>query len=712
MVDVGNDDKIEPPLSTRNTSKEMTEVQEGKDNKESVGGDDPIPTASGQQDGEDAVSTKGASDVKQPQGDEKESEGNTKETMEVSEEEGNKGEVKKSGDDIDLRQAATKSATSFDDFVLEGVDSKDNDGGAVPEPPRTTPSSGNIKEEQKEEILFDADASARTLTDTTNNESNNNQDKKTSDNKHPKSSKQIPTSKAPTLDEVEKQQVGSSSNPKDYTYTTMQVPPPPPEALPYQRDTPSLSSENRRMNWILLGIFSIVLLLAALLGVTTTILVELHDDDSNVIDNAREESSVVGAVGGGDGVDVDDLGEPDGDDEDVSPTPNIFVPPPPPSAPPAPPITATDCSAGFSPLAGKRSANQLFLTLPANGTASTLEEEVTLPFSFPFLGSEFNTIYASPNGHIRFHPFSLSNAYCESECSGIAIAQRREVVHETFQGDIWTRSTGNSFTISWENVGFDGLQRILINAQITLYPSGNIDLCYGENGSIPGNMYAGIWLYTGTTPVDIPVISTLTDPDGLILIDRGRSWPGNQCQFYLPRSQAWTDESRPGCSSGSLICQDTVATDLPIQAKATHTNMGTANSPELSGATQEMSCPGFDLEAFDGEAPIWFHEVQGDGSCACLELRSDDGPFVVGLFRSGCDSLSCFAETDFTSSSILWRTSDNASYHIIVSVLGLPEGVSASYSLSVTRAEDSMCSVFPGTSRGLPGSCPPHVLQQ
>lgn len=63
--------------------------------------------------------------------------------------------------------------------------------------------------------------------------------------------------------------------------------------------------------------------------------------------------------------------------------------------------------------------------------------------------------------------------------------------------------------------------------------------------------------------------------------------------------------------------------------------------------------------------PILWYEVDLDDDyvdpCLCLELRSNDNAFIVGLLNNNsqdpetCDSMFCRETTDFTSASLVWR---------------------------------------------------------
>jgi len=103
------------------------------------------------------------------------------------------------------------------------------------------------------------------------------------------------------------------------------------------------------------------------------------------------------------------------------------------------------------------------------------------------------------------------------------------------------------------------------------------------------------------------------------------------------------------------------ATRIEIPFFESETNEG-ARTAGLSDPA--FACPRFDSES----APIVFYELIGDGSCSCVELRGNNA-FIMGVYQSSCDSLECIADSDFTSESIIWRTSQAESYRIAVSVL-------------------------------------------
>jgi len=116
--------------------------------------------------------------------------------------------------------------------------------------------------------------------------------------------------------------------------------------------------------------------------------------------------------------------------------------------------------------------------------------------------------------------------------------------------------------------------------------------------------------------------------------------------------------------------------------------------------------PAFSCQIFDSETiPIVWYEVAGDGSCLCLELRSNDNAFIVGLYQpsSSCESLTCVANTDFTSESIVWRTNVDEINRIAVSLL--PGGpLTGAFDLAVVAAGEQ-CNVQRGSFEKLPGSC-------
>lgn len=132
---------------------------------------------------------------------------------------------------------------------------------------------------------------------------------------------------------------------------------------------------------------------------------------------------------------------------------------------------------------------------------------------------------------------------------------------------------------------------------------------------------------------------------------------------------------------------------------------GGANNPATT-------CPGFDRLLDSPEVPILWYSLQGfdDDNCLCLELRSFDNAFIVGLYRGdsndSCDSLDCLEDTDFTSEVLVWRSSLTTDVRIAVSLLDSGP-LTGNFQLTIIRVNNSE---FPANGESLqasrvPGSC-------
>ena len=295
----------------------------------------------------------------------------------------------------------------------------------------------------------------------------------------------------------------------------------------------------------------------------------------------------------------------------------------------------------------------------------------------------------SPNGLVRFYPDCL-------DCAGIAVSEKYTVAHDTYQGEIWIRKIeGNFLIVSWEDVGFDDMVHTNLNAQMTLYPNGNVDLCWGEGWS-DRPIRATIW--DASNDWAFPVNSGPPfQQDGSFDTD----WPANQCRFFRPNdngSMGWFEtQTCPG---------QTCETATPIRPP--HYNSGSL----ANGTDSEMFSMTCDRYPFDTSVNdvVWYEVESSTSDCSCVEFRSMDNAFTVGIFSSptggaNCTSLECVSATDFTSESIVWRYEPNQTYRIAGSVLpGTSEG---RFTLSVVDVDKNNihCPEVPGAFTKVPGSC-------
>ena len=90
-------------------------------------------------------------------------------------------------------------------------------------------------------------------------------------------------------------------------------------------------------------------------------------------------------------------------------------------------------------------------------------------------------------------------------------------------------------------------------------------------------------------------------------------------------------------------------------------------------------------------------------------LRSFDNAFIIAVLlddeNDDCEDLACINESDFTSESIAWRTSQSTTYKLAVSVL--PNGPdTGSYQLNVVNSGPDACPEESGSSVLIPHGCP------
>ena len=250
----------------------------------------------------------------------------------------------------------------------------------------------------------------------------------------------------------------------------------------------------------------------------------------------------------------------------------------------------------------------------------------------------------------------------------------------------------NFLTVSWENVGFDGFTRTNFNAQITLYPNGNVDLCWGEGWS-DRPLRAIIWDSNNNLAFPVNTGPPFQE-DGSFDID----WPTQQCRFFCPNNDNSGFGWFPTQACPGPTCE--TAIEAPFHNSGSLTDGSDTESFSLTCSRYL-----FDSEQND---VVWY-KVEGDGDCACIELRSMDNAFTVGVFSSpdssGCNSLSCVDATDFTSASIVWRSAPDQTYWIGVSAF--PGSIEGRYTLSVTYVEgdNTACPEMPNESAYVSGSC-------
>lgn len=422
---------------------------------------------------------------------------------------------------------------------------------------------------------------------------------------------------------------------------------------------------------MLLGIFFIIVLLLSILGITAAILAQVRKNN----DSSKDK---------GDGLPTFA--------PNVSPTPPGTLVPSTEGPPSPPPTLSSSCPQIFQSIANTPGATQLE-GLDGNFWCGThvCQVLVELPFEFQCLdGLEYTDIYISPDAAIGFYPIDYFDDVCASDCGGINVARSYDP-HEVFEGEIWTLKSKESFKVSWEKMSFDGSQNKLMNAQVTLYPNGDLDMCWGEGRILDSFViYASIWDDTTEQDLNFPATGHPFDEGG-----SSEEWPINQCQFFRSSIPGWV--STVGCTT------NTCETPWKIGKLPFYDN-NVLSAGQDNWAT---ACPKFSDSEFS--SIVWY-EFRGDGLCSCLELRSNDNAFIAGVYKTsassgdGCDELSCIADTDFTSETIVWRTAVNQMYKIAVSVLPGPGPDSGFFTLTVLNV-GNICSAEPDSSFLSQDSC-------
>jgi hypothetical protein len=460
-----------------------------------------------------------------------------------------------------------------------------------------------------------------------------------------------------------------------------------------QQSSPDTSGDTNNVNdrsstWMKYCVSLIAITLLVILGMTVAIFIEFQDDndsDRNVNQNDGDLS--------------------DDEQPTISPSLQPFHenPTPIPSLSTFQPTTTNDCQIStFNSIANQPGAVLLSGLQECQLGIFACEAKVVLPFEFPYYNSiyvspadSYTTIFVSPDATIRFFKNGFSNIFCASDCAGIAVARGR-VPHEFYSGEIWTLAEEEKFTVSWENISFDGeCCDTLINAQATLYPNGDVLVCWGS-GNIIDLIYAGIWDMSRASGIDFPMLG---DP----FWDTGQAeeWPTNQCRTFKFSLLQWTFPDQES-SLTPYSCESPQCIQLPFDAERESLIFGTV--PSAGVFNPASACPRFDEDS--NQKTKWY-DFSATDSCACVQVRSMDSPFIVGVYKSQtgvCDSLSCIENSDFTSESIVWRTVPGQSYKIAVSLMPFADG--GSYQLRVIESP-TLCAgqMEPNSSLLLPGSC-------
>ena len=131
--------------------------------------------------------------------------------------------------------------------------------------------------------------------------------------------------------------------------------------------------------------------------------------------------------------------------------------------------------------------------------------ELTIPFSFPFYGQNYSTVYVSSNGYLEF---AASMPTSEDISDVTLLAQKKAIAvywSDLTTSDDWGdldiyvwQPDANSIGIRWQAEEADWLLGMPINMSVVLHANGEIEMHYGrENFSLVGGV-VGISAGDGT----------------------------------------------------------------------------------------------------------------------------------------------------------------------------------------------------------------------
>jgi len=201
----------------------------------------------------------------------------------------------------------------------------------------------------------------------------------------------------------------------------------------------------------------------------------------------------------------------------------------------------------------------LFSSSSNNGTVTQ-----TLPFNFPFYGTNYTVIRINVDGYIMFNPMPTNWPYLMDNVNffvsheSISPFYCNLNLNTTLGNHIWFQSTSTCATVRWK-VQINNQSSSEVNFAVKLYPSGKIEFYYGTM-TYPANTYwfAGIfsgdgyhYQYTGNSGLPTVASGKLIEftinefPPELSLSNEGiLTGIPLQEYFYYPLKVKLTDGSR------------------------------------------------------------------------------------------------------------------------------------------------------------------------
>jgi len=126
---------------------------------------------------------------------------------------------------------------------------------------------------------------------------------------------------------------------------------------------------------------------------------------------------------------------------------------------------------------------------------------VALPFSFPFYGMKFDTIYVNYFGFICFEPQNLPAPYITDELNMLRIFpmiipsfSQRYTYNAILNDGIWFEANANRAIIRWKASVMGYPTSSVNDFAVILYPDGRFEFCYGtmNNQQFVQSCYSGV----------------------------------------------------------------------------------------------------------------------------------------------------------------------------------------------------------------------------
>ena len=211
---------------------------------------------------------------------------------------------------------------------------------------------------------------------------------------------------------------------------------------------------------------------------------------------------------------------------------------------------STSCSA-YSTISGDPSA----VILNTISNCDDCTELVALPFTFSWWGdTPITDVQVSSNGQINIDSTDTGSNCCSAdpvEVGGAYTNPRIAVAQEDLDpgdaGEVYTLDTGTSFiveynTVFWPNVG-------TVNAQVEMFPNGNVELRWGSGDTAGTNsIAAGVEDDTRSVPAATPATGSPFTAGGVT-----DTFPTGQCRLFTAPAAPATAQSIPTLSQWGLI---------------------------------------------------------------------------------------------------------------------------------------------------------------